>query len=69
MALTGASRATVPRIRAMLAMFEPSALPIARPGLPSRLDSVAMNISGEEVPKPTTWVWLNPGCVQHGESA
>ena len=37
---------------AILAIFDPNALPMAILDLPSRLDMIDMNISGEDVAKP-----------------
>ncbi len=37
-------------------VFDPSALPIAKPGLPCNADSADTNNSGAEVPKPSTTI-------------
>ena len=40
------------KTKAILAILDPSALPIAILPLPSRLDSIEINISGDEVAIP-----------------
>ena len=50
---SGETRAVAPNTNAMLAMLEPIALPIARPGALSNAAMVDTNISGAEVPKAT----------------
>src|SRR5690554_3542201 len=59
----GQIRAVRPSIRAMLAMFEPYALPIAIPGFPCIDENVATTISGAEVPKPTITIPISKGDI------
>ncbi len=49
----GATRAVIPRIRPMLVILEPSALPMDSPPLPCEAATAETTISGAEVPKPT----------------
>ena len=50
---SGETRAVAPNTKAMLAMLEPIALPMARPGALSSAAMVDTSISGAEVPKAT----------------
>ncbi len=50
----GATRAVIPRIKPMLAILDPSALPIDRPGFPDQAAMPETSNSGADVPKPTT---------------
>ena len=50
---SGTTSAVTPSTRAMLVMFEPSALPTAIPLLPSSVAITEIRISGDEVPRPT----------------
>jgi len=49
----GETSAVAPNTNAILAILEPMALPMARPGAPSNAAIVETNISGAEVPKAT----------------
>ena len=48
----GVRNAVTPRIRAILVIFEPIALPIAKPLLPCHAETPEISNSGAEVPKP-----------------
>jgi hypothetical protein len=50
----GLISAATPKTIPILAIFEPTALPMARPGLLSKAAKVDTIISGIEVPKPRT---------------
>ena len=52
--VSGMINAVAPKISAILAMFDPIALPMAMPGLPCSAAIVDTRISGAEVPNPTT---------------
>ena len=50
--MRGITSAVAPRINPILAMLDPSALPIARLGVLSNTENRDIKISGAEVPKP-----------------
>ena len=58
---TGLISAVMPSISAILVMFEPTALPNARPGLFWKAASVEISISGAELPKPIITNPINSG--------
>jgi hypothetical protein len=50
----GAIKAVTPNIKPMLAIFDPSALPIAISGVSSKTAMMDTRISGADVPNPIT---------------
>ena len=56
-----------PRIKPVLTIFEPRALPRAKSGLPSMAAIAETTISGADVPKPTMTIPINkdgiPACL------
>ena len=51
--VNGITIAVIPSTKAMLVIFEPSALPTAKAGLPWEAAIIEIRISGAEVPIPT----------------
>ena len=58
---SGETSAVAPKTKAILAILEPMALPIASPGASSRAAIVETSISGAEVPKATIVRPINRG--------
>ena len=60
---TGPMIAVMPRMRAMLTMFDPYAFPKAMPEFPWRAAKVETTNSGAEVPKPTMTIPIRRGGI------